>query len=37
MARSDKMFIWNVGLDDETVNDAHDEIKEIIDANTEVV
>jgi hypothetical protein len=37
MARSDKMFIWNVGLEDETVNDVHDEIKEIIDNNMEYI
>ncbi len=37
MARSDKMFIWNVGLEDETVNDVHDEIKEVIDINLDYI
>lgn len=37
MARSDKMFIWNVGFEDETVNEVHDEIKEIIDINLEYI
>jgi hypothetical protein len=37
MARSDKMFIWNVSLEDEIVNEVHDEIKDIIESNLEYI